>query len=56
MIKLSKCLNGIDKTTFDCDIQAIDWYEYTRQAYFVGSKLFLKETDKSLEKAKTTFK
>ena len=50
-VELSQDLNGIDKTTFDCDVRPIDWVEYGRSTYFAARKIFLKEKEGDVEKA-----
>jgi len=49
--KLIKELIGDDKSTFDCDVRKIDWFEYQKQSYFTGRKLLLHENDEDIHKA-----
>jgi hypothetical protein len=40
-LQLSQELIGNDKTTFDCDVRAIDWIEYQIKSYFMTRRLLL---------------
>jgi hypothetical protein len=50
-LQLSQELIGNDKTTFDCDVRAIDWIEYQIKSYFTTRRLLLKETEEDVYRA-----
>ncbi len=50
-VKLSQQLIGNDKSTFDCDVRAIDWNEYQFRSYFTIRRLLLKETEEDIYRA-----
>ncbi len=50
-VKLSQQLIGNDKSTFDCDVRAIDWNEYQFKSYFTTRRLLLKETEEDIYRA-----